>query len=80
MGNEENPLVAPGTYSIPKELARHAPRKRFAPDELRGACHEAGEGLEWEDASKGRFRTAAQITAVPEEGLEWNLFTGVRGR
>jgi hypothetical protein len=54
----------------PKELARHAPRKRFAPDELRGACHEAGEELGWEDASKGRFRTAAQITAVPEEGLE----------
>ena len=70
MGNEENPLVAPGTYSRPKELARHAPRKRFAPDELRGACHEAGEELGWEDASKGRFRMAAQITAVPEEGLE----------
>jgi hypothetical protein len=50
-----------GTYSLPEELARYAPRKWFAPDELRGACHEAGEDLGWEDAKEARFRPAAQM-------------------
>jgi hypothetical protein len=53
-----------GTYSLPEELARHAPRKWFAPDELRGACHRAGEELGWEDAKKARFRTAAQMVEM----------------
>jgi hypothetical protein len=57
-------LVARGTYSLPEELARHAPRKRFAPDELRGACREAGEALGWEDAKKARFRTAARMVEM----------------
>ena len=57
-------LVARGTYSIPKELARHAPRERFAPDELRGACREAGEALGLEDAKKARFRTAPQMVEM----------------
>src|SRR5918994_5476862 len=43
-------------------LVRRAPRN--APDELRGACHEAGEGLRWEDARKARFRTAAQMVEM----------------
>ena len=57
-------MVARGTYSLPEELARHASTKRFAPDELRGACHEAGEQLGWEDAKKARFRTAAQMVEM----------------
>jgi hypothetical protein len=64
MGDEEKPLVARGTYSLPEELARHAPRKGFSPDELRGACHEAGEELGREDARKARFRTAAQMVEM----------------
>jgi hypothetical protein len=60
-------LVARGIYSLPEELARHSPRKQFAPDELRGACHEAGEELGWEDARKARFRTAAQMVAMWRE-------------
>jgi len=44
MGNEQKTLAARGTYSLPEELARHTPRNRFAPDELRGTCHEAGVG------------------------------------
>src|SRR5215212_3727963 len=38
-----------GRYTLPQELARRAPEKRFAPDELRGACRAAGEGLGRED-------------------------------
>ena len=57
-------MVARGTYSLPKELDRHAPRQRFAPDELRGACWEAGEGLGREDAKEARFRTAAQMVQM----------------
>jgi hypothetical protein len=53
-----------GTYSLPEELARHAPGKRFAPEELRGACHRSGEDLGWEDARKARFRTAAQMVEM----------------
>ena len=53
-----------GTYSLPEELARHAPRKRFAPDELRVACLEAGEDLGREDAREARFRTAAQMVEM----------------
>jgi len=57
-------LVARGTYSLPEELARHAPGEQFAPDELHGACREAGEALGWEDAKKARFRTAAQMVEM----------------
>ena len=57
-------MVARGTYSLPEELARHAPRERFAPDELRGACREAGEALGWEDAKNATFRTAAQMVEM----------------
>ena len=44
MGNEEETgrrHWSRGTYSLPEELAGHAPRKRFAPDELRVACRES---------------------------------------
>jgi len=57
-------LVARGTYSLPDELARHAPRECFASDELRGACRQAGEALGWEDAKKATFRTAAQMVEM----------------
>jgi hypothetical protein len=57
-------LVARGTYSLPEELARHAPRERFAPHKLRGACREAGEALGREDAKKARFRTAPQMVEM----------------
>jgi hypothetical protein len=57
-------LVARGTYSLPEELARHAPKERFAPEELRGACREAGEDLGREDAKKARFRTAQQMVEM----------------
>jgi hypothetical protein len=42
MGNEVKTSVARDTYSPLEELARHAPRKRLAPYELRGVCVEAG--------------------------------------
>ena len=64
MGNTEKELVARGAYALPEELARHTPRKRFAPDELRGACRGAGEGLGREDASRAEFRTAAQMVEM----------------
>jgi len=57
-------LVERGTYSLPEDLARYAPRERFAPHELRGACREAGEALGWEDAKKATFRTAAQMVEM----------------
>ena len=61
---ERRRLVARGTYSLPEELARHAPRKRFAPDELRGACNEAARELGREDARNATFRTAAQMVEM----------------
>jgi hypothetical protein len=64
MDNEVKTSVARGTYSLPEELASHASRKRLAPDELRGACHDAGEELGREDARKARFRTAAQMVEM----------------
>ena len=57
-------MVARGTYSLPEELARHASRERFAPDELRDACREAGGELGREDAKRAGFRTAAQMVAM----------------
>ena len=50
-----------GGYALPEELARHAPGGAFAPEELRGACREAGEGLGREDAGEVRFRPAAEM-------------------
>ena len=57
-------MVSHGEYPLPGELARHAPKSRFAPDELRRACREAGEGLGQEDAGEARFRTAAEMVAL----------------
>ena len=53
-----------GTYSLPEELARYAPRGRFTPDELRGVCREAGEYLGREDAKEASFRSAAQMVGM----------------
>ncbi len=54
----------PGSYPLPEELARHAPKESFAPDELREACREAGEGLGREDAREARFRPAAEMVEM----------------
>ncbi len=51
-------ILATGRAGSPR------PRKRFAPDGLRGACHEAGEQLGWEDAREARFRTAARMVEM----------------
>jgi hypothetical protein len=67
MGDEETTARSDqsrGTYSLPEDLARHAPSRRFAPDELRVVCREAGEYLGWEDAKEARFRTAAQMVEI----------------
>ena len=42
----------------------HAPRERFAPDELRAACLAAGEELGAEDAREARFRPAAEMVGL----------------
>ena len=57
-------MVSHGEYPLPEELARHIPKGRFAPDELRRACREAGEGLGREDAREATFRTAAEMVAL----------------
>ena len=51
-------------YPLPDDLARHAPTRRFAPDELREACRSAGEGLGAEDARLARFRSAAEMVGM----------------
>lgn len=51
-------------YPLPDELARHAGKKSFAPDELREACRRAGEGLGHADAASGVFRAAAEMVAL----------------
>jgi hypothetical protein len=51
-------------YPLPPDLARHAPKERFAPDELRAACLAAGEGLGAEDARRARFRPAAEMVGM----------------
>jgi hypothetical protein len=60
----EKTLAARGTYSLPEELARHAPRECFAPAELRDACREAGEELGREDATNAKFRMASQMVQM----------------
>lgn len=57
-------MVARDKYPLPEELARHARKERFAPDELRRACRAAGEGLGQEDAEEARFRTAAEMVEM----------------
>ena len=54
----------PNEYLLPPELARHARRDRFTPDELREACRSAGEGLGRADAREARFRSAAEMIAL----------------
>ena len=56
-------------YPLPEGLARHLFREAFAPEELRGACREAGEGLGRSDAAEARFRSAAEMVAL-WEGLD----------
>jgi hypothetical protein len=51
-------------YRLPDELARHVPGDSFTPEELRGACRRAGEGLGRADAAAGRFRPAAEMVAL----------------
>lgn len=54
----------PGSYPLPEELARHAPKESFAPDKLREACRAAGEGLAGRDAGEARFRPAAEMVEM----------------
>ncbi len=54
----------PEAYPLPKELARHARKCSFAPDELREACREAGEGLGRLDAREARFRSAGEMVEM----------------
>ena len=49
---------------MPRDLARHAPKERFVPAELRAACLAAGEGLGAEDARGARFRSAAEMVEL----------------
>ena len=51
-------------YPLPRELACHARGRSFAPDELREACREAGEGLGRADARGARFRSAAGMVEM----------------
>jgi hypothetical protein len=51
-------------YPLPYELARHVAGGTFAPDELREACREAGEGLGRGDAREARFRSAAEMVEM----------------
>lgn len=51
-------------YRLPDELARHASGDEFAPEDLRGICRIAGEGLGGEDAAEVRFRSAAAMVAL----------------
>ena len=57
------------TYPLPAHLARYASSNAFAPEELRGACRTAGEGLGRADAHEARFRSAAEMVAL-WEGLD----------
>ena len=56
-------------YPLPEGLARHLSREAFSPDELRGACREAGVELGRSDAAEARFRSATQMVAL-WEGLD----------
>ena len=53
-----------GGYQLPEELARHARGGGFSPEELRGVCRSAGEGLGREDAGVARFRAAAEMVEM----------------
>ena len=57
-------MSARGEYVLPEELARHARARRFAPEELRRVCREAGEELGCEDAGEARFRDASEMVAL----------------
>jgi len=57
-------IPMPNEYPLPRELARHAWRGSFYPDELREACREAGEGLGRADAREARFRAAAEMVEM----------------
>jgi hypothetical protein len=57
-------LAPHGEYTLPGELAYHAPKETFSPGELRRACRKAGEGLGREDAGEARFRAAAEMVEM----------------
>jgi hypothetical protein len=64
-GNEVKRWVAPQYIAPARRSGSPRPQRQlFAPDEPRGACHQAGAGLGREDARKGKFRTAAQMVAM----------------
>ena len=51
-------------YPLPAQFASYASRDAFGPDELRGVCREAGEGLGRADAREARFRSAAEMVQM----------------
>ena len=51
-------------YPLPRELSRYASGDSFVPDELRGACRAAGDGLGRADAREARFRSAAEMVGL----------------
>jgi len=51
-------------YSLPHELSSYVVGGTFAPDELREACREAGEGLGRGDAREARFRSAVEMVEM----------------
>jgi hypothetical protein len=57
-------LEEQAAYPLPEELARHARKDAFGPDELRAACLAAGERLGREDAGEARFRSAAEMVEL----------------
>ena len=62
-------MASRGEYRLPEELASHAHKEWFTPEELRAACREAGEGLGRVDAADARFRKAAEMVEL-WEGLD----------
>jgi hypothetical protein len=60
---------AAATYPLPEEPARHAPRQLFAPDEPRGACHEAGEGLGRQATSENSVNAKFNFAEFPFHAL-----------
>jgi len=56
-------------YPLPRELTPRArgdkfTPEEFTPEELRGACWKAGEGLGREDAGEARFHPAAEMVEM----------------
>ena len=67
--------IARDGYPLPRDLAGHAPKECFSPDELWAACRAAGEGLVADDARGARFRSAAEMVEL-WRGLDLPAWVG----